>query len=64
MKPYIAQTLRWVIWDPIFMKYDYLYIADIDMFYIREPIPLHIQHVEHMTLTGLPFDNLIRKDSR
>ena len=64
MKPYIAQTLRWVIWDPIFMKYDYLYIADIDMFYIREPIPLHIQHVEHMILTGLPFDNLIRKVRR
>ena len=30
------------------------------MFYIREPIPLHIQHADRLKKTGLPFDNIIR----
>ena len=30
------------------------------MLYIREPKPLHEQHIEHMLTTGLPYDNLVR----
>ena len=26
MRPFIAQTLRWVLWDPVFLEYDYIYI--------------------------------------
>lgn len=55
-----AKSLRWVLWDDIFVDYDYLYIIDIDMLYIKEPTPLHVQHVEHMKTTGLSFDNLVR----
>ena len=55
-----AKSLRWVLWDDAFMEYDYLYVVDIDMLYIKEPTPLHIQHLEHMKTTGLPFDNLTR----
>ena len=51
---------RWVLFDPCFLNYKYIYIVDIDMFYIREPKPLHIQHSERMLMTGLPFDNLMR----
>lgn len=60
MTPLKAKSLRWVLWDDVFEKYDYLYIVDIDMLYIREPKPLHEQHIEHMKTTGLPYDNLAR----
>lgn len=55
-----AKSLRWVLWDDQFREYDYLYIVDIDMFYIREPKELCQQHVEHMSTTDLPYDNLVR----
>lgn len=55
-----AEAMRWVLWNDIFRCYKYLYIVDIDMFYIREPIPLHVQHLMHMTTTMLPYDNLRR----
>ena len=60
MTPLKAKSLRWVLWDEAFLNYDYLYIVDIDMLYIKEPTPLHVQHVEHMKTTGLAFDNLAR----
>lgn len=55
-----AGSCRWLLWDDCFYDYDYLYVVDIDMLYIREPKPLHVQHVERMFYTGLPFDNLRR----
>lgn len=55
-----SQCFRWVLWDKSFIDYDYIYIIDIDMFYIKEPIPLHEQHALHMKKTGLPFDNMRR----
>ncbi len=60
MSPYKAQALRWVLWDDSFTSYDYIYFIDIDMFYIKEPVPLHEQHEFHMKRTGLPFDNMRR----
>ena len=60
MNPLKARSLRWVLWDDIFISYDYLYVVDIDMFYMREPKPLHQQHIEHMATTSLPYDNLRR----
>lgn len=56
-----AGSYRWVLWDVKFLEYQYVYIVDVDMFYIREPKPLHLQHAERMAITGLPFDNLMRK---
>ena len=55
-----SKCFRWVLWDDCFMDYDYIYIIDIDMFYIKEPLPLHEQHALHMKKTGLPFDNMRR----
>lgn len=60
MNPQKSQCFRWIIWDDTFMNYDYLYTIDIDIFYIREPIPLHEQHVQHMKYLGLPISNLRR----
>lgn len=60
--PIQSMCLRWVLWDDRFLQYDYLYIVDIDMLYFKEPIPLHLQHIEHMKTTGVPFfDNMIRR---
>lgn len=60
MIPLKSKAFRWVLWDDVFLEYDYLYTVDIDMFYIREPIPLHVQHIEHMNYIGLPISNLGR----
>lgn len=60
MTPLKSKSLRWVLWDDAFLDYDYLYVVDIDMLYIREPLALHLQHIEHMKTTGLPYDNLAR----
>ena len=59
-----AKSLRWVLYDDAFIDYDYLYVVDIDMIYIREPLPLHEQHVRHMSTTGLPYDNIARHFKR
>jgi len=60
MSPLKSKCLRWVLWDDSFNQYDYLYIIDIDMFYISESLPLHTQHIQHMQTTNLPFDNMRR----
>lgn len=64
MNPLKAKSLRWVLFDDRFLSYDYLYIVDIDMIYIKEPMPLHEQHVIHMKTTGLPYDNIARHFKR
>ena len=60
MNPLKAKSLRWVLYDDALLSYDYIYVVDIDMLYIKEPTPLHVQHIEHMNTTGLTFDNLAR----
>ena len=59
--PLKSKAFRWILWDDVFLEYDYLYTVDIDMFYIRESIPLHTQHIQHMNYIGLPISNLARK---
>lgn len=61
MTPFISKTLRWLLWDDVFLKYDYLYTVDIDILYLREPILLHEQHKLHMEMLNLPFSNIARK---
>lgn len=59
-----AKSLRWILYDYTFDDYDYLYVVDIDMIYIREPQPLHTQHIIHMSTTGLSYDNIARHYKR
>jgi hypothetical protein len=61
MTPSKSMALRWVLWHDKFKEIEYLYIVDIDMLYIAEPIPLHLQHIQHMNFIGLPFSNILRK---
>lgn len=60
MSPLKAKCLRWVLWDDSFKLYDYLYVVDIDMLYIKEPLPLHVQHINHMEKLNLSYDNMAR----
>lgn len=57
-----AAAMRWVLWDDKFLEYDYLYIVDIDMFYLQEPKSLLEQHVRHMNFIGSNcISNITRK---
>lgn len=59
---YKAQTLRWFLWDNQFKELDYLYYIDSDIFYVREPLPLHEQHIIHMNAIGSDcVSNMSRK---
>lgn len=59
---YKAQTLRWFLWDDQFRNLDYLYYIDSDIFYVREPIALHEQHITHMKSIGSECaSNMVRK---
>lgn len=64
MTPRVSQCLRWVLWDDKFRNYDYVYVVDIDMLYIKEPEALHIQHIKHMQTKNLLFDNIRRVHKR
>lgn len=62
MRSLQAQTFRWVVWDDRFYDFDYLYYIDSDILYVREPIPLHEQHIRHMQFIGSDkVSNIARK---
>lgn len=62
MRSLQAQTFRWVLWDERFNEFDYLYYIDTDILYVREPIPLHEQHIRHMRFIGSDkVSNIARK---
>ena len=58
------KCLRWVLWDERFRNYDYLYVVDVDILYCREPIPLCEQHIQHMKITNMCYDNIQRSIKR
>lgn len=39
---------------------DYIYVTDGDLLITRETPALHIQHIEHMAMTGLPYSDILR----
>ena len=62
MVPVKAQSLRWVLWHEKFKEFDYLYYIDVDMLFIREPIPMHEQHIRHMNFIGSDcVSNILRR---
>lgn len=62
MNPIKAQSIRWVIWDDMFNDFDYIYYIDSDMFFIREPIPMHEQHIRHMKyIKSNCISNILRR---
>ena len=62
MTPLKAKSLRWVLWDESFLDYDYLYYIDSDILYMREPMALHEQHINHMKFINSDcVSNIMRK---
>lgn len=59
-----SKSLRWVLWDESFINYDYIYVIDIDILYIPEPIPLHEQHINHMKFIGSDCISNIKRISK
>ncbi len=57
---FVHKCLRWVLWTDKFNEYDYLYVVDVDILYVKEPLPIHVQHLRHMQNTDLSYDNLRR----
>lgn len=55
-----GKALRWLLQDDLLLAYDYIYFVDIDIIYINEDPPLHVQHIEHMQRLNLPFSNTSR----
>ncbi len=60
LSPLHGAAMRWVLWDDRFWNYDYLYTADIDMFYCQEIEGLAEQHIEHMKTINKNFSNVMR----
>jgi len=60
----LLTTLRWLIPSSEFEGFDYAYIGDIDYLIIKEEPGILQGHIEHCKKTGLPYSNMIRKESR
>lgn len=63
-KPQAIKSFRWLLVDDEFYQYDNVYIGDVDMFLVREGVPLHEVHVRHSREIGLPYSNRVRSGQR
>ena len=58
----ITRSLRWLVFEPVFMEYESLYISDIDIVIAKEPISLYEQHMRHCSYLRLPYSNIVRRE--
>ena len=56
----IQRCQRWLFYDPEFLKYEAIYIGDIDLMIFREENPLFEQHKKHCLSMGTPYSNIRR----
>lgn len=56
----IMKAYRWLMYDELFEDYQYIYIGDIDIYICSESIPLHEQHILHMTAQKSVYSNIVR----
>lgn len=61
--PDVLKTVRWLLPQCEFSGFRYAYIGDIDYMITREEPSMLQGHITHCSQTGLPYSNLIRKDS-
>ncbi len=57
---YYGACIRFLDEDPSFKDYDYVYITDIDMMIVREPVSILDFHTKEMEETGLCYSNTPR----
>lgn len=58
------KIIRWLLEANDFGMYDYVYVGDVDIIICKEDKPLLDQHLEHCAVTGLPYSNSVRPNSR
>lgn len=56
-----SMSKRWLLYDEEFLRYDYVYIGDIDIFIVKEEPALVEQHLIHCQTIGLDYSNIIRR---
>lgn len=63
MKGSGAKTMiRWLFGKAYFTDFDYVYIGDIDIFFLPETISVLDFHIKQMHTLNLPFSNKVRLD--
>jgi hypothetical protein len=55
-----GKSIRWVLDDHRFERFDAVYIGDIDIFIVPEEPGLYEQHSQHCQTLGLPYSNAVR----
>ncbi|MFA0166276.1 hypothetical protein AB4438_08125 [Vibrio breoganii] len=53
-------AVRWLLHDYRLDAYKSVYVADIDIFYIRESVDIYTQHMQHCRAINKPFSNVLR----
>lgn len=55
-------TLRWLVFEKKFLKYDLLSIGDIDMAILLEEPSCMEQHLSHCKVINMPYSNFVRDE--
>lgn len=56
------KLVRWLVNPKYFENYEYIYIGDIDIFFLPEKTSLLDLHINQMNLLNVPFSNKVRRD--
>jgi hypothetical protein len=59
----VKKSLRWLIYNNEFKKFDSIYFGDVDIFICNEQIGIYEQHLNHCKKIRLPYSNIIRNIS-
>lgn len=57
------KCLRWLVFEPEFLKYDCMSIGDVDMAIYKESPSYMDQHLAHCDQLGIPYSNFMRPAS-
>ncbi len=58
--PQSLKSLRWVLYDEDFARYENVYIGDVDMLIVRQEPSLRAARVRHSEEIGRPYSNRVR----
>jgi hypothetical protein len=63
-EPQSLKSLRWVLYDEDFARYENVYIGDVDMLIVRQEPSLRAVRVRHSEEIGRPYSNRVRPGRR
>jgi hypothetical protein len=58
--PHEIKSLRWIMNPNEYEGFDNIYLGDIDIMIVKEPISLEDQHIQHCIKCGLSYSNSVR----